>query len=884
VNQDLWLHCRLPKVEDLDVYLSPIDGESIFAHEDAEAPEGLHLSLVPEPEGNSAQSSKGLPMMPVVLAMDPARSTEWRASLDEVLQLDNRIDAESALADLVVHLDRRVRAWREVTGSMRATRENTLRRHDSAFARFLSAWPTGIATATQGVFPDLESPRAKSMAEPDDEHWAGWRGRETGEILGENGGLARLLGDGFEPRAGQLDMGLAVEKTLMRGDHLMCEAGTGIGKSIGYLVPALLHGARDNARVVVSTHTHTLQTQLIQHDLPLLQRLGYPGRARRLLGRNNYLCRRQLMRAMAAPVRDADAARAQFALAVWAATSNEGMREELADHPWFATVWKAHFESIEPCSPHICHRDPVCFVVKARRDAREAHVVVVNHALLMMDVQGEQSLIGPAGVLVVDEAHQLPEVARHALSFSLSSSSTRVHENLAGDRERPGGMRAVFAKMAALEGGVLADAAKESDVTLDGFLAAYFKWLDGLQLHFQQRLAGHAARPGQHRIHDAGEAFGPVRDLDARLRERAKAFATALATMLGRSGGGDPDNGAEREALANLLEYHDELARRISFVQEVGDEDFVYWVDWAGESGLRALVAAPLEVSSPLASAWDDYYSSVIMTSATLAIESDFMPFAESVGFDRVKRFTETLQVESPFRATEQSRIFTALDLPGPDDPHFTDLVTHLLAAIARSVATKMLVLSTSYRLIDQIEPRLKEAMAATPSDFFERGQPVTTEILAQRPASSRDALIARFRNAPAAVLLATGSFWEGMDFPGDQLEVLVVPRLPFAVPTDPVVEGRFEHARRLGRDPFESVALVDAVLRLKQGVGRLLRTTEDRGVVILLDHRLQTKAYGVKFLNSMPRLIQILPDHADIVSGTVDFLLEGRQARRGKS
>jgi ATP-dependent DNA helicase DinG len=260
------------------------------------------------------------------------------------------------------------------------------------------------------------------------------------------------------------------------------------------------------------------------------------------------------------------------------------------------------------------------------------------------------------------------------------------------------------------------------------------------------------------------------------------------------------------------------------------------------------------------------------------------MPFAESVGFDRVTRFTETLQVESPFRAAEQSRLYTALDLPGPDDPHFPDLVTHLLAAISRAVPTKMLVLSTSYRLIDQIEPRLREALAGAPSDLFEKGQAIIPEVLAQRPSTSRDALIGRFRAARSAVLLATGSFWEGMDFPGEQLEVLVVPRLPFAVPTDPVVEGRFEHARRLGRDPFESVSLVDAVLRLKQGVGRLLRTTEDRGVVILLDHRIQTQAYGVKFLNSMPRLIQILPEHADIVTETVDFLTEGRKARRGKS
>lgn len=867
---------------ELEVFFSPAEGESIFAHGSADAPGGLHLTLSPDEDGRPDRSAGRLPLPAVALALDPARADDWLAALQEILSSENRVDAESALGELAIHLDRRIRKWRATASEIRRTRENVLRRHDPSFAELLDTWPDLPPASTRDLLPSLERPPVRPVAEPDEEHWASWCARGTEEILADGGGLARLLGDDFEPRAGQIDMGLAVEKALGRGEHLMCEAGTGIGKSIGYLVPALLHGARRNQRVIVSTHTHTLQTQLVEHDLPLLARLGYPGRARRLLGRNNYLCRRQLLRAMAAPVRDIRAARAQFALAVWAATSREGMREELADHPWFGVAWKAHFESIEPCSPHICHRDPVCFVVKARRDAREAHAVVVNHALLMMDVRGEQSLIGPAGILVVDEAHQLPEVARHALSLAISSSSTRVHENLTGDRDRPGSLRAVFRGMVGIE--ELAEACRAADAALDEFLGAFGKWFAALESHYRERLGAHASRPGQHRIHDAGEAFGPVRDLDARLRECGRTFATALARLLGTSGGEETDGGAEREALANLLEYHDQLVAQIRFVQEVADEDHVYWVDWGGESGLRALVAAPLEVSSPLATAWDDHYDSVVMTSATLAIESDFMPFAESVGFDRVQRFTETLQVESPFRATEQSRLFTALDLPAPDDPHFPDLVTHMLAAIARSIATKMLVLSTSYRLIDQIEPRLREALATAPADLFEKGQPVRAEVLAQRPSSSRDALISRFRSARSAVLLATGSFWEGMDFPGEQLEVLVVPRLPFAVPTDPVVEGRFEHARRLGRDPFESVALVDAVLRLKQGVGRLLRTTEDRGVVILLDPRLQTQAYGVKFLNSMPRLIQILPDHADIVTGTVEFLSEGRKAKRGNS
>jgi ATP-dependent DNA helicase DinG len=865
-----WLHCRIALAETLDVYVSVSDGRAVFSREDP--PDGPCLTLCADADGRPDAESGRLPLPAVALALDAARSDAWLSALGEILEIENRVDAEAALGEIAVHLDLRIRAWRRSETGVRRTCEVRLARMDPAFAELLESWPDSIATVDSGRFERLAPDQVREAPEPDEEHWAGWCARSFEEILGEGGGLSRLLGDQFEPRQGQLDMADAVDKTVSRGEHLMCEAGTGIGKSLGYLVPVLLHGARQQERVVISTHTHTLQSQLVDQDLPLMQRLGYPGRARRLLGRNNYLCRRQLLRALSTTAPDVYEARAQFAIAAWAMSSANGMREELADHPWFRRFWSRHFDSVEPCSPHICHRDPVCFVVKARRNARDAHVVVVNHALLMMDLRGDQSILGPASILVVDEAHQLPEVATHALSVRIARSSTRVHENLAGDRDRPGGPRAVFARMASQDQGI-ADAARAADGALEGFLSAFAQWMDRLESHFRERLGAHDSRAGQHRVHDAGEAFAPVRDQDARLRERGRAFATELATVLGRTGEVPSELENEREALANLLEYHDELTTQIHFVQEVGDDDHVYWVDWAGEAGLRALVAAPLAVAEPLAKAWDEHYSSVVMTSATLAVESDFMPFAEAVGFDQVGRFTETLQVDSPFKAREQSRLLTSLDLPSPDDPHFPDLVTHVIAAIARDLTTKMLVLSTSYRLIDQIEPRLVEAMAETESDLFERRGAVAPEILVQRPSSSRDALTARFRTARAAVLLATGSFWEGMDFPGDQLEVLVVPRLPFPVPTDPVIEGRTERARRLGRDPFESVSLVDAVLRLKQGVGRLLRTADDRGVVLLFDHRLQTRAYGVRFLNSLPQLVQILPEHADMVSETIEFL-----------
>lgn len=890
----IWLHLPVSLADRLEVFVDVRSGESVFAHGPDEYPEGLRVGLYADADGEldpapgAGRIARGCLSLPgVVFALDPEKSRQWRSALAEALELDNRVDADAALRELAFRVDSLVKRWRAVEGGFRSAREASLARHDPVFAEFLAQWPAG-GTGEAGLrFKALDASTRRQLAEPDAEHWATWAARDSAEILGPRGGLARLLGDGFEARSGQLDMAEAVTKALDRDEHLMCEAGTGIGKSLGYLVPALLHGARANERVVVSTHTHTLQTQLVEQDLPLLARLGYPGRARRLLGRNNYLCRRQMLRALGQRCADAESARAQFGLALWATTTREGTREEIADHPWYAQWWKSHFESVEPCSPHLCHRDPVCFVVRARRDAREAQVVVVNHALLMMDVRGEQSLIGPAGVLVVDEAHQLPDVATHALSVRLAATSIRAHENLAGDRDRPGVPRTVFARMARGGDPEVAEAARHADEALEAFLRAFEIWGRALEAHFRERLGSHASRPGQHRIHDAGEAFGAVRDLDERLQAAARECGTSLARLLGLSGGstGPGDElSSEREAVASLLEYHDELSRQIRFVQEADDEDFVYWVDWAGDSGLRAVVAAPLAVARPLARAWDEHYRSVVMTSATLAIESDFMPFAEAIGFDQVQRFTETIQVESPFRASEQSRLFTSLDLPDPNDPHFPDLITHVVAAIARRIVTKMLVLSTSYRLIDQLEPRLQEAMAGAEADLFERGQPIRPEILAQRPGSSREALISRFRASRAAILLATGSFWEGVDFPGDQLEVLVVPRLPFPVPTDPVIEGRSERARRLGRDPFEAVSLVDAVLRLKQGVGRLLRTTEDRGVVLLFDQRLQTKAYGVKFLNSMPRLVQILPEHADMVPETIEFLSPRARGRVRKS
>lgn len=868
----VWLSAPIARRDAVTVCVPLDGGDTVFVDAGRDAPDGHHFATHAEAPTPRLDD--------LLFGLVAARPDAVQRHLEMLASIDNRLDLEDALRATAAAVGRWVELHRRQDDGWRRARTRTLHAWLPALAFLLDEATVAVdAEPTPGLGPesttDVRSPA-------DDEHWAAWKSRDVEEILGPDGALRRLIGDHYEFREGQRDMAESVGKALDRQEHLMVEAGTGIGKSLAYLVPALLHGARTGERVVVSTHTRALQSQLVDHDLPLIERLGYPGEARLLLGRNNYLCRRQLRRALQTRVENAPQALAQYALALWAVSSLEGRREELADHPWFDAQWRVFFESVEPCSPHICQRDPVCFVVRARRTAREAPVVIVNHALLMMDLRSGQSLVGPSRVLVVDEAHHLHDVATRALSLWIAPERLEVYRNLTGDRPTPGALREVFSHVVGAAGGgvEVEEAARATDHALERFLEAFLTWFTALAEVASARLGDHHHRAGQHRIHDPDEAFAPLRARRQELQAAGKELERALALLLA-VGGEREEHGAavaeEREGLATLLEFHREFAAQVEFCQRVDDEDFVYWLEWGGKSGLRALVAAPLTVEQPLGALWNDHYRSVVMTSATLAVEADFLPFAEGVGLSRADRFTESIQIASPFEADRQSLILTALDLPAPDEPVFADAVVDVVASIARRVRTKTLVLSTSYQFVHQVEQGLRERFRAPEDDMFVDEPMVVPEILAQTPGAARGALADRFRRAEAAVLVATGSFWEGIDFPGDQLEVLVVPRLPFAVPTDPLVQGRGERARRMGRDPFEEVSLVDAVLRLKQGVGRLLRTRDDRGAVLLLDARLQTRAYGVRFLNSLPRLCEMVSSLDEVADRTVSFL-KGRE------
>ncbi|HKI82737.1 MAG TPA: DEAD/DEAH box helicase, partial [Candidatus Krumholzibacteria bacterium] len=607
------LSCRVHRHPEVRV-VRPLAAErdTLFLQgEDERVPEELTLLSLDEstPDGDS------IGLQELLLALWPAAISTVDQELKKTRAIDNRVDLEQSLcgwADLLLALQA---WWHSLDSPHRHYLKRSLEQLAPIVAEFLALEApavslqvgTHLGRPVSEIFPGIFFAPVPKAPKADEEAWQAWRARGVEEILGENGGLAQILGEGFEARAGQLDMALKLEHVLARDEHLMIEAGTGIGKSLAYLVPALLHGAREDERVVISTYTKALQHQLIEGDLPVLERFGYPAQARLLLGRNNYLCARQFRRAMLHRPESRAEALAQLAIYCWRFQSRDGRREELSDHPFFEDHWLALFESVEPCSPHICLKDPLCFVVAARRSAREAPVVIVNHSLLMMDLRSAQGLLGPSRLLIVDEAHELPPVATNALSHWIRRDRLEVYKNLSGEKTR-GGLREVLEEILKIVGEKpggdrLRECTRALDSSLDSWWNAYHRWFDAVEESCRSRLSEGSARAGRHRYHDGDEAFGAVRAETEVLLTCAEELHQDLAKVLDASGDLAellPEMQDDREALVSLLSFHSDLCAGIRFCLEASDEDWVYWFEWGGSRGLAAIVAAPLTVEEPL--------------------------------------------------------------------------------------------------------------------------------------------------------------------------------------------------------------------------------------------------------------------------------------------
>lgn len=802
------------------------------------------------------------------------------------LVVSDRLAAEQSLRAEGHDLWEGLCRWRDLPDELTAGVRATLAQFSARVGAVVEALDALSGTCRSNPFtgwiadPAFAGPRTPPVAralpeDPDD--LAAW-------LLAPDG-LGALHGEGFQAREGQADMGRDVAGALLYGNPLLLEAGTGIGKTLAYLAPLLAHLARTGDRGLVSTHTRTLQRQILDADLPRLAPVVGDLVTRQLMGRGNYLCRTRLMRFQERALESLGAAWAAVSFELWLAGTTEGMREEVEDHPALRGYLQELFDSPEPCSPTVCYGRDECYVQRARRLAREAQLVVVNHSLLMSDFAAGHTLVGDYGVLVVDEAHRLPQVALDSFELRCDAARALVIEDLLGPRGRSGTLSRLPRRLrerltgAGAETGAAVASLERFDATVAGALAAYRHWLDALSRQFELQLEPESARPyGRVRVLERDEIFGRVSAETAALLtacgEAGAAYA-AFARHLESAADADARLEDELATLTRVDELMTGLESDILFLSDREDPDWVVWLDPANGGGLDAVGATRLEPGPMLADLWRKSELAPILTSATLGVGEDFGFMARELGVTGLSRGLVESLIPSPFDYETQSLFMTSPDFPTPDSRRFLPETARLLRGLLAAVPRKTLVLFTSYAALKTVAEELQRedgesyAFRLDLDRHWKRSRPV---ILAQGGGLSPAELMARFRRESRAVLLGTNTFWEGVDLPGAELEMLVVTKLPFLVPADPWVAARCDRLQAEGENPFVSFMVRDAVLRLRQGIGRLIRSSRDRGVVCLLDSRLHGKPYGKTFLDAMPTSVRYCADPEDMIERAAEF------------
>ncbi len=652
-------------------------------------------------------------------------------------------------------------------------------------------------------------------------------------IFSESGVLATT--DAFEYRSQQEAMALAIAGALEGRTHLMVEAPTGVGKTLAYLVPSILYATRNHRRAIISTHTRNLQDQLFRKDIPIVRTLiGSGFRAELLKGRGNYLCTTRLRNALAAPgslFRD-EAAEQLGQLYRWSASTADGDIDTLPFAP-LPEVWDLVCSERGLCSPGVCGSD--CFFQRARERVRSADLVILNHALFFALVavqENEERFIFDDDFVVFDEAHTLPTVAGAGVGTKVSRHQvlTTLHR-LYNPRTKRGLLSRPGKRLSSMIAGL--------DDSVTEFFATVSQAARSLA-------AGAGPQATALRIRTRGfvvnSLAGPLTELCAEIEKIAGAPKHAHLRA---------ELDAVRQSCLDMLSLIDNFL-------EQPEPAFTYWVELSRQGGGNvSLCASPSEVGDIIGPRLFKEGTSVIMTSATLAV-GDSMAYAQQrIGATNVP----ALILDSPFDHMRQMRLCLAGDMPEPEtDGYAGELPSWILRSVERSEG-KALVLFTSAALMNSMASVLMEPLNELGLRLFVQG----TEM-------SRHDMLGAFRDDVHSVLFGLDSFWMGVDVPGEALEHVIITRLPFAVPNHPLIEARLESIARRGGQAFLEFTLPEAVLKFRQGAGRLIRTRTDRGMVTVLDSRIVRRSYGRVFLSSIPRCpVEILAE-----SGASEELSQG--------
>ncbi|MDX6498454.1 MAG: ATP-dependent helicase DinG [Blastocatellia bacterium] len=639
------------------------------------------------------------------------------------------------------------------------------------------------------------------------------------EIFGHDGLIAKAHPE-YEHRPGQIQMAEAVVRAFEQRRHLIVEAGTGTGKTLAYLVPAIAAACGSGARVVISTGTKNLQEQLMEKDIPFLQDvLPAKFRAAVMKGRNNYACLHRIKRADNMPVLEGlDEVDHFDEVFRWVTQTNTGDRAELYSLPENLPFWRHIDARSDTCLGQQCPDFEPCFITRMRQRAIDADIIVVNHHLFFADLALRNGAYGSVlpdyAAVILDEAHQIEDVASEYFgaqvsTYQLDDLLRDVGALKLEDRETERELARISARIQRFA---------------DAFWIS-FREGRGLEGRFalapQARGSSPTLRDGAAADETSALPANELTDSYHALDNALNRLDTTLAAM--------PEPPPDADSIVRRTR---QLRFDLNFITKGEDKKFVYWIERRGRGVF--LRASPIDVSGLLQDKLFERVPTVVLTSATLSSAGNFNFIRERLGLDQA----EEMIAESIFDFEHQAVLYLPAQMPDPRSPQWASAAAAEVIKIVNATEGRAFVLSTSLSGMN---------------DLFERVAPEIDYPCFVQGSASKGALLSKFRNTPNAILFATSSFWQGVDVRGDQLSCVIIDKLPFAVPSDPIVAARQRYIEEQGGSSFYEYSVPQAIISLKQGLGRLIRSTTDRGVLAVLDPRLRTKMYGQTFLQSLP-------------------------------